>query len=258
MPWFLWLAIGLAIVAVVALVRISPVNEGAGLNDPGKLKAAIIDQLYTLEPNESFVTQVSEQLQNSGFKVDVYRGEEVTIDLYRELPSHNYRLIIFRAHSTSLGWSSNIGQETFRTCIFSSEPYSERKHVLEQITERVVVAKLIVQDLEYFGIKSEFITNMAGEFTDAVIIMMGCSGLYIEDMAQAFAGKGTQSYIGWDADVSLDYVDEAGVYLLKQLCQPGVTIGEAVISTNKVIGPDPEYGATLKYFPPQSADKTFR
>jgi len=79
--------------------------------------------------------------------------------------------------------------------------------------------------------------------------MMGCSGLYIEDMAQAFVQKGATSYMGWDADVSLGYVDEASTYLVKQLCQPSVTIEEAVRSTNQIVGPDPQYEATLKYFP---------
>lgn len=259
LPWFLWLAIGLAIVAVVAIVYISPASERAGLNDSGELKVAIIDQLYTLQPNEFFITQVSQQLQSHGFEVDVYRGEEVTVDLYQKLPTYGYRLIIFRAHTATRGWITSVGQKAFRTCLFSGEPYSKRKYVVEQLAERVVVAKLMVQNLLFFGIKSEFITNtVKGELPNSVIVMMGCSTLYIEDMAQAFVQKGASSYIGWDADVSLDYVDEASIYLVKQLCQPGVTIGEAVRSTNEVVGLDPKYGATLKYFPPQSAGKTLR
>ncbi|MFC1864611.1 hypothetical protein ACFLYG_02145 [Chloroflexota bacterium] len=255
----MWLFTGLAIVAVFALVLISPANERAVPSHSGVLKAAIIDQLYTLKPNEIFITQVSQQLQNCGFEVDIYQGEEVTVDLYRKLPSYDYKLIIFRAHSASLGWITSIGQKAAKTCLFSGEPYSQRKHVIEQLAERVVIAKLIVQDLYFFGVKSEFITEtMEGKFPDTAIIMMGCSTLYIEDMAQAFVEKGASSYIGWDAEVSLDHMDEASTYLVKQLCQAGVTIEESVRSANKVLGPDPKYGATLKYFPSQSADKTLR
>ena len=51
LPWFVWLAIGLGIVAVVAFVRTSPTCGPTGSTYPGELKAAILDQLYVLQPN---------------------------------------------------------------------------------------------------------------------------------------------------------------------------------------------------------------
>ncbi|GAI41148.1 unnamed protein product, partial [marine sediment metagenome] len=64
-----------------------------------RLKAAIVDQLYLLEPNPAFIDQAKAYLETSGFEVDIYQGEEVSVKFYRELPKYGYKLIIFRAHS---------------------------------------------------------------------------------------------------------------------------------------------------------------
>ena len=88
--------------------------------------------------------------------------------------------------------------------------------------------------------------------------MMGCSCLYLEDLAQAFIYKGASVYLAWDATVALDYVDKATAYLMGQLSVEEMTMAEAVTSTMKIIGPDPKYGAVLQYFPSRSGDKTLK
>ena len=50
-------------------------------------KAAIVDQLYSLQPNPIFVDGMVEELEAGGFEVDIYQGDEVTVDLYRKLPT---------------------------------------------------------------------------------------------------------------------------------------------------------------------------
>jgi hypothetical protein len=102
---------------------------------------------------------------------------------------------------------------------------------------------------------------MEGEFDDAVIIMMGCSGLFLRDLAEAFIDKGASVYVAWNGSVELYYVDEATAYLVRQLCSGNVTVKEAVDSTMDVIGPDPEHKAGLQYYPTypsDSGDKTLQ
>jgi len=252
-PWFVWLAITLGIVAIVAFVRTCPVSKPASLSQPGELKAAIVDQLYSLQPNEDFIIQVTQELEDYGFEVDTYQGDEVTVDLYRRLPGYGYELIIFRAHSGLLG---SKGEAIERTCLFTNEPYSETRHISEQLSDQLAKARIAENYPWVFGIGDEFvIQSMEGEFDHAVIIMMGCSCLYLEDLAQAFIAKGASAYLAWDGTVDLDYVDKATPYLIKQLCVDKVTVGKAVTSTMNVVGPDPKYHAILKYYPPQSANK---
>ena len=102
---------------------------------------------------------------------------------------------------------------------------------------------------------------MEGEFDNTVIIMMGCSCLHLEDLAQAFIDKGASAYLGWNATVDLNYVDEATPYLVRQLCSEELTVREAIHNTMDVIGADPNHGAELQlYYNPAShnGDKTLK
>jgi len=98
--------------------------------------------------------------------------------------------------------------------------------------------------------------SIEGEFDNTVIIMMGCSCLFIDDLAQAFIAKGASVYLGWGATVGLGYVDQATPYLMEQLCTNKLTVQEAVKNTMTSVGPDPQFGARLKYLPSQSSNKT--
>ncbi len=230
-------------------------------NPPNDLpKAAIIDQLYSIQPNEDFISEVTQQLEGHGFVVDLYQGDEITVDFYRELPVYGYKLILFRTHSGLLFHRRDSQIEvTKATCLFTNEPYSERKHIKEQLNGELARARIREGYPIVFGIGARFTKHsMEGEFDNTVIIMMGCSCLYLDDLAQAFITKGASAYLAWDATVDLDYVDEAAPYLIRQLCVDKVTVGKAVASTMNVVGPDPKHGAKLKYYPPQSGDKTLK
>jgi len=110
-----------------------------------------------------------------------------------------------------------------------------------------------------FGIGDEFVTqSMEGELGNTVIIMMGCSCLYLDDLAEAFINKGAAAYLAWVATVDLDYVDDATLSLVENLCTKELTVRKAVVETMAEKGPDPHHGAELNYYPPQSGSKTLR
>ena len=254
LPWFVWLAIGLGIVAVVAFARTSPTCGPTGSSYPGELKAAIIDQLYVLQPNQDFIQQTTQELEDYGFEVDLYQGDEITVDLYRQLPGLGYKVIIFRAHAGLLGMEGEIIE---RTCLFTNEPYSERKHVAEQLSDQLAMARIDEHHPWVFAIGDEFVTqSMEGQFDNTVVIMMGCSCLYVDDLAQAFIEKGASTYLGWDVAVDLSYVDDAEISLVQNLCGENRTVKKAVAKTMTEKGPDPRHGAELKYYPPDSGSRT--
>jgi len=219
-------------------------------------KAAIIDHLCILNPNPAFIQETTQKLEDFGFQVDVYRGNDGTVDLYRKLPTYGYELIIFRVHSGLLGVDPKIIN---RTWLFTTEPYSRMRHVTEQLTDQVTYAKTHDDAPWVFAISAKFITqSMEGQFNDTAIIMMGCDCLHFEDLAQAFIQKGASTYIAWDVSVLLDYVDDATTTLIEKLCSEELTIATAVARTMEEKGPDPDYGAVLKYYPQQSGAKTLR
>jgi hypothetical protein len=252
LPWFAWLLIALGIAAVVVFVRLYPMGRPSP-NNGGELKAAIVDQLSSVSENEIFVANVTEELENYGFEVDLYQGDEITVDLYRQLPTHGYKLIIFRAHSGLLAEDEEV---MVKTVLFTNENYSQSKYLAEQLNDRLLMARVGEGYPMVFGIPPEFIReSMEGQFDDAVVIMMGCSGLFLRDLAPAFIDKGASVYVAWNGSVELYYVDEATPYLMRQLCSGNLTIEEAVDSTMDGIGPDPEHRAGLKYYPSASGDK---
>jgi hypothetical protein len=246
LPWFAWLFIALAIAGVVVLVRIYPMGQPSPDN-LGKPRAAIVDQLYNLQPNEAFIANVTTELEEYGFAVDLYQGDVITVDFYRELPTHGHKLIVFRAHSGIL-----VRGDFYipKTVLFTNEEYSTGAHPTEQAFERLLIGAAGPGQPIMFGITAGFVTrSMKGRFDDTVIIIMGCGGIYWTDLAQAFVDKGASAYLAWDSNVLLPYVDEASLYLIGQLCSEKATIKEAVDSTMQVEGLDPEYEAELQYYP---------
>ena len=251
----------LLVALVAAVLALTGLAVLSGCSAPGtdtstEAKAAIIDQLYSLQPNQAFIDKATGALEDYGFNVDLYQGDEVTVDFYRQLPSHGYKLIIFRVHSGVLV-REHDAYEAQATFLFSSEPYSETEYVSEQKSAQMAVARTDEQHPYVFAIGAKFVTtSMKGTFDDTVIIMMGCATLHYDDMAQAFIEKGASTYLGWDASVDLQYVDRAALDLIVNLLTEGMTVEEAVLRTMTEVGRDPTSSAQLGVYPERSANHT--
>ena len=263
--WFAWLLIAIGVAGIVIFVRTGPMSQSPP-DHAGNATAAIIDQLSaSFQENEQFTANITKELEDYGFDVDVFQGNNITVDFYRRLPTYGYKLIIFRAHS---GILEQDGEVVPRTVLFTNEEYSESRYALEQVYGQLTMGGACHGCPMMFGITPQFVTaegvvghdkDMVGRFDGTVIIMMGCSGIAIEDMARAFIDKGASVYLAWDRSVELYYVDNATPYLVSQLCSEGLTIRQAVDRTMEAIGADPNYGAELTfYYDPGShnGDKT--
>jgi hypothetical protein len=209
-------------------------------------KAAIVDHLSLYQPNPNFNQTASAILEEAGFTVDYYPSEEVTVNFFRNLPKHDYGLLILRVHS-------GIGVvETDWVCLFTSERYTRSKYVNEQLAGRIMAAcyQNPPEPPYFFGINPDFIRlSTKGTFQNTIVLMMGCDGLRYPTMAEAFIKKGAKAYISWDKAVSASHTDEAIIHLLRQLVIEKQTIEKAVSETNKEVGPDPLDGSILLYYP---------
>jgi hypothetical protein len=216
-------------------------------------KAAIIDQLFTLQPNQDFIDQNTKLLAASGYKVDVYRGDEITVDFFRSIANSGYRIIIFRAHAGLLG---SEGKTISRTCVFTNESYTETKHIPEQLSGKLAKARINEDFPWVFAVGADFIKHETkGKFDRTVIIMMGCSTAYIDDLARSFIDKGASVYTGWNASIGLEYVDNTTTLLLKKLLAEKNAIDDAVAATIKEAGQDPDFGGSLRYYPQEAGKK---
>lgn len=216
-------------------------------------KAAIVDQLSIFQPNQTFVHEATTLLEDDGFIVDYYKGENVTVEFYRNLPQQGYSLIVLRVHS-GIEYSGN--QTTGNVDLFTSEPYDEDKaattYFWEVMDNRLVRVFFTEGGPEYFGINPKFVQySMKGQFNDTTVIMMGCDGLRpgYTTLAEAFVEKGAKVYIGWSGPVTSAHSDRATIYLLQALIVEGETIKNAIIKTMNEVGPDPALRSELLYYP---------
>ncbi|MEX0785878.1 MAG: hypothetical protein WD939_04505, partial [Dehalococcoidia bacterium] len=127
--------IGLAGVAV-AMIAAGAVAAWFALGgcggDSGPPAAAIVDQLSLTFPNAKFAEETTGRLEQAGYTVDYYAGEEVTVELYRQLPYLDYDLIIFRSHADRLQATAVDGEEVDEVVLFTSEAYSRERYTKDQ------------------------------------------------------------------------------------------------------------------------------
>lgn len=208
-------------------------------------KAAIVDHLSLTFPNQTFIQAATNILEQAGYTVDYYPGEEVTVEFYRNLPTHGYRLIVLRVHSTL-----TYGQ------LFTSETYSTSKYVFEQLNDQIIKVSFYSDTPPYyFGISPYFIEKgMSGNFDNATIIMMGCNGLKNPLMASEFFKRGAKACIGWSESVSASHTDQTTIHLLQHLITEKQTIEQVVDKTMEEVGPDPAYNSTIEYYPFESGN----
>lgn len=218
-------------------------SNGDGASS-GPKTAAIIDQLSLTQPNPDFISSARSLLAESGYAVDYYRGERVTVDFYRTLPQRDYDLILLRVHAgitTEVDLTSGERTETEYVSLFTGEPYIAGKYAEEEL-DRLGKAVYYEGADPLYGIGPRFIDDsMEGRFDDTLIVMMGCDGLRSQRTAQAFLDKGANAFVSWSQPVSASHTDEATARLLE-----GLETAAAVSRTAAEIGPDPSYDAELR------------
>jgi hypothetical protein len=117
------------LVLAAALLSLSGCR-GSDRENSAQEKAAIVDQLYLLEPDPSFIDEATRILESYGFTVDLWQGGEVTVDFYRKLPAMGYKLIVFRVHSGLLMSLEKEGARPLDTTyLFTAENYTTTRYV---------------------------------------------------------------------------------------------------------------------------------
>lgn len=212
-------------------------------------RAAIVDQLSLTQPNPTFVETATDLLEQAGYAVDYYPGEQVTVEFYRGFPAQPYDLIILRVHS-ALG--RDDGQPADWVTLFTADSYRETWYVKEQKTRRLSKVSYYEDGPAYFGIMPGFVrSSMKGNLQDTTVIMMGCDGLRTETIAEALVERGAKAVVSWNGLVSADHTDAATEQLLRHLVTEGLSLPQAVDSTTAEVGPDPAYGSVLRLYPPE-------
>jgi len=243
--------VGAAIVAALVVATL-PLLLTRGSAGPSGPRAAVVDQLGLTQPNPAFVQAATSILEEAGYTVDYYPGEQVTVDFYRNLPSLGHKLVVLRIHSGPSTKGDYLG-------LFTAEPYVETEHAAELGQRHLGSGRYYEGGPAYFAIGPDFVrSTMQGRFKDSIVIMMGCYGMSYERPTLDFIGKGAKAVIGWDGTVSAEHTDEATEHLLRHLVIDKLDAVEAAARTMNEVGPDPSYGSELLVYPPEAAASTVR
>ena len=242
---------GIVLVSVVLLstsLAAGLLFSGLTTSGPSEPKtAAIVDQLSLTQPNPDFAASATNILEQADYRVDYYPGEEVTVEFYRDLPTHGYDLLILRVHS---GMARDDGELTGYVSLFTGELFSDTKHYEEGEAGHLGRARYYDGSPEYFSIVPAFIeSGMGATFEGTTVIMMGCNGLTTDVTAEAFVQKGAEAVVGWSGRVSASHTDVATERLLQHLLVDKLTTPQAVAQTMAEVGPDPSYDSTLLVHP---------
>ncbi len=203
-------------------------------------RAALIDALYSNHPNDEFTDSINKTLKEAGIQLDVYKGEEVTVNLLENLKS-GYKLIIFRMHS-ALSTEKQLN-------LFTAESYSVIKYVEEQFQQIVRTATAENNPHAIFTINCGFISRfMQGKLNGTLVIAMGCEGTLDPELIDTFLRLDAQAYIGWNGPVLLSHSDDAVTYLVQKIYIEKLSVIESVNETNRVIGEDSFNGTVLDYY----------
>jgi hypothetical protein len=247
----------------VAIIAISILATGLFLriysNSPGQPKAAIIDQLSSLQlseisrhENQTFINRTRELLSERFSAVDYYK-ENATIEQYRNLASRGYKLIVWRAHSAL--------DETYKYVAISGSETNNTSKYDEYSDETVTLCKITGDPNFYYAITPKFVEELiGGSFEDTVVIFMSCNGLKegYNKTAEAFIQKGVKAFISWDDWIDASDNDHAIALLLDYLITQNNTISEAV---SKIpIYNSTQYGSSseLLYCPTDSEVADYR
>ncbi len=262
----LYLGIAGVVVVVAALASgawLFAVHTGGG-QQPSR-RAAIVDQLSVRIPNPSFVADATATLKQAGYTVDYYDADQVTVDFFRDLPTHDYGLIILRAHSAiprkDLALPSDVPQAVLDkvmaqigddVLLFTSQPYDSSAYVDDQKAFRLFPVVYTGDSManSYFAVSSFFVkSSMRGRFNGTTIILMGCSSLASDKTASALVDKGASGVVGWSDMVSPEHTDQATAQLLRHLLEDKLPLSKAVDITMSEVGPDPTYGSSMSAYP---------
>ncbi len=215
--------------------------------------AAIVDQLSLTAPDPAFVTAATKSLQDAGYRVEYFPGEQVTVEFYRHLPERNYDLVILRAHSgltTITNADTGEVTHTKSVSLFTSQPFDATQYQAERNAGRLGRSRYLEDGQEVlgvFGIEPDFVRySMQGRFGKTLVILMGCNGVDAPEMARAFLSRGASSVVGWDNFVSAGFTDEVTAAVLDGILARGNTVRDAVTNAASQYGRDPQYGGGLQ------------
>ena len=244
----------LALILAVAFVVYIIIPPQAPISEQQSPKAVIVDEVSVQFANPQFIETAQSIMNAEDLGVDNYGAQSVTVNFYVTLPTYGYKLILLRVHG-------GVDQQTegHPVGLYTSEPYSELSYPQEQLSGLVATGRSYNRSEQaVFAVTPKFIAERsADDYHGALVIIMGCYGLFSVDLPKAFVDRGASTVIGWNGLVGSEHTDKATLYLLRELLTQKRSISESIRATIDEVGPDPDHNSTMRYYPKEAGDLKF-
>jgi len=213
-------------------------------NDPSR-SALIIDQLGLGYPRPREIETMTRLLQEEGYTVRYIPHQELSVEFFRTFPTLKADLILFRIHSSARIYTpNNEVVEDVSVSLCTGEPVS-KKYRQERNSGQLGGFETAGSDTLFFSVRDAFFRRHAvGRFNQTVILMMGCESLRIPNTAQTFLDMGAQAVVGWNDQLSVEYMDQVTIALLEEWIRNRKPLAEAIRTAQLRIGRDPYYAET--------------
>ncbi|MGH2411288.1 MAG: hypothetical protein ACRDGS_13100, partial [Chloroflexota bacterium] len=211
-------------------VQLRHVTGGAA-NDPAAAPKAAVLMPFASELNEGANAGQAEvdALQKAGFQVDVFRNQDVTIDLMTTLGS--YSAVYMESHSGLLANGDAI-------LVTGSTDGSKYKKYLPPAYAPGgdnTVQPAIVDGAtgEYLAIVAGFIQQHMNSFPDSSLLYFdGCDLLSATKFWGALQAKNADTMVSWDNHIFSSSSELAAQYMFSQLAS-GETVSQSLDATGK-------------------------
>lgn len=207
-------------------------------------KAVLVDGIAFTDPNPKFTRSVKEILSKANITLDIYDGEEVTINLLRKIGG--YGLIILRLHSA-------IDERSRLLYIFSAEKFDSEEYELRygenslEYKLRAVRKGITFRNESYFALRADLLGDLSDKgLNGSIVILMGCNGTNSQQIISNLFRRGVKAVIAWDGYVDLNHTDEITVELLKAVYEEHMDFCEAVEKVMDDGGADPLWKSKLE------------
>ena len=244
-------------------------------------RAAIVDQLHDDLANVDFHKLATQYFESTGYQVDIFTTQDITVDFYKNLPKQNYDIVILRTHG-----AEEIGNQN-SVVLFTGEKYNTEQYISEQmfgfvkraipflelsytanetVYENWNVVNSTYRELripavptkhstsEFFAVSSKFIDEkLNGKFSKTTFILGGCNTASNPSLAKALINNGASEVIGWDNTVGSADNDRYLMMLIQDVTANKLDLKEAFERASSQIQKDSmPYPSELKYFNSQN------
>ncbi len=166
------------------------------------------------------VDEIEAYLQQSGFSVEIYRDEDVTVDLMKTVSTYSF------VYMATHGCVGLIGSEVMTGEVANSSTIALFWNLLKAgRTSGLTIVMPPGTDKIYFGLNENFFDDYV--YPSTFVYMNACSSFKNDSLADTFLNNGASVYLGWDNSSFLGLSNFHNPEFFQELSIQDNTLGQA-------------------------------